>query len=222
MRKILISPTGDVAGYCDPSYEPANGYTAHDLPAGFDDADFGLLIFADGVVKVDAAAKLAQAKAARVVQIKAEAAEYIEATDWRLQRAKEREAAGWATLADVDAVLAQREAVRRSSDAAEAAVAACTTLQELAALTWTAADVAVPVPRLLTHEQLIKLFTPEEWEAMTQAARTSAAMDAWMRRFSLASVVNFDDEATVMGIQMLEMAGILAAGRAAEILASVP
>ena len=50
------------------------------------------------------------------------AAARIEATDWKLARAREREAAGWATLAEVDAVLAEREAIRRSSNAAEAAV----------------------------------------------------------------------------------------------------
>ena len=47
---------------------------------------------------------LAQAKAARKTRIKAEAARLIEATDWKLSRAREREAAGWATLAEVDAV----------------------------------------------------------------------------------------------------------------------
>ncbi len=220
---ILIDATGAIAGYTNTSsYLIGVGQSLIEAPPEFDLNEADEWFMSNGVLTHDMALALARAKAARITEIKAEAAQYIEATDWRLQRAQEREAAGWATLAAVDAVLAQREAVRRSSDAAEAAVTACTTLQELGALTWTAADVTVPVPRLLTHEQLIKLFTAAEWEAMTDAARTSAAMDAWMRRFSMAKVVNFDDEATIMGIQMLELAGVLATGRAAEILGSTP
>lgn len=218
MRKALVSPTGEVTGYCDPSYEPANGYTAHDLPAGFDDADFGSLVVADGVVKVDAAAKLAQVKAARIVQIKAEAAQYITATDWKVQRAQEREQAGFAQVADVAAVLAQREAVRQSSNAAEAAVNALTDIEAVRAFTWQPDAVSIPTPRLMTHEQFIQRFTAAEWEAMTQAARDNAAMDAWMRRFSLAHVINLDDAATQAGVQALEIAGLLAAGRAQEVL----
>lgn len=220
---VLISPGGAVLGAVNSgSYTIDPGHLLIEAPPEFDLGTADEWFVSGGALVHDAALTLTRAKASRIQAIKAEAAQYIQATDWRLQRAQEREAAGWATLAAVDAVLAQREAVRRSSDAAEAAVNACTTLQELGALTWTAADVTVPVPRLLTHEQLIKLFTAAEWEAMTEAARTSAAMDAWMRRFSMAKVVNFDDEATIMGIQMLELSGVLAAGRAAEILGTTP
>lgn len=223
MHILIDTQTGEIIGFANSAEYPAGtGQALIQAPPEFVSGEAAEWSLVDGALIHDLAIALSRKKAERIAQIKREAAEHIAASDWRLERAREREAAGWATLAAVDAVLAEREAVRRSSDAAEAAVAACTTLAELAALTWQADDVPVPAPRLMTHEALIKLFSADEWEAMAAAARQSAAMDAWMRRFSLASVVNFDDEATVMGIQMLEMAGILAAGRAAEILASVP
>lgn len=165
------------------------------------------------------ATALAQAKAARIAAIKAEAAAHLEATAWRVERAREREQAGFASVADLAAVLAQREAIRRSSDAAEAATRELTDIAAVQALAWRPDDVQVPAPRLLTHEQLIQRFTESEWEAMTQAARDNTAMDAWMRRFSMATVINLDDVATQAGVQALEIAGLLAAGRAEEVLA---
>ncbi|RBJ69586.1 hypothetical protein C3L29_037230, partial [Pseudomonas sp. MWU12-2534b] len=85
------------------------------------------LLSDDGVtVKQDKAAQLSQAKSGRKARVKAEAARLIEATAWKLERARERETAGWGTLAEVDAALAEREAIRRSSNAAEQALEALT------------------------------------------------------------------------------------------------
>ena len=53
---------------------------------------------------------------------------------------------------------------------------------------------------------------------MTAAARSNASMDAWMRRFSLATFVSIEDPATVAGVHALELAGILPPGRANEVL----
>jgi hypothetical protein len=210
---MLIIQDGAVVGTTTP--EDPNGYQLVPAPEGFD-GDLSAVEFDahTGVARLS----LAGVQALRIDVIKKEAAALIEDTDWRLQRAREREQAGWLHVADVAAVLAEREAIRRSSNAAEAAVLQLTDPAAVQAFTWTSTDVAVPAPRLLTHEQLIQRFTDAEWQTMTEAARGNTAMDAWMRRFALANVISLDDPATVAGVQALEIAGILAPGRAAEIL----
>ncbi|WP_010465883.1 hypothetical protein [Acidovorax radicis] len=213
MKTMLIIIAGAVAGTTTPG-DP-NGYTLVDVPEGFD----GDLSAVEYDAQAGAARlSLAGVKARRIAAIKAEAATHLAASAWKLQRASEREKAGWLQLADVATVLAEREAVRRSSDAAEAAVQALADVAAVQAFTWAPDAVAVPAPRLLTHERFIQRFTPAEWEAMTAAARANAAMDAWMRRFTLATFVSLDDPATAAGVRALELAGILAAGRADEIL----
>lgn len=213
MQAMLIIQDGAVVGTTTP--EDPNGYQLVPAPEGFD-GDLSAVEFDahTGVARLS----LAGVQALRIDVIKKEAAALIEDTDWRLQRAREREQAGWLHVADVAAVLAEREAIRRSSNAAEAAVLQLTDPAAVQAFTWTSTDVAVPAPRLLTHEQLIQRFTDAEWQTMTEAARGNTAMDAWMRRFALANVISLDDPATVAGVQALEIAGILAPGRAAEIL----
>ena len=213
MKTKLIIIDGAITGSTTP--DDPNGYHLVDAPEGFD-GDLAAVEYdaQAGVARL----VLAGVQARRIATIKAEAAAHLASTDWKLERAREREKAGWAQLADVATVLAEREAVRRSSDAAEAAVLALTDAAAVRAFTWAPDAVHVPAPRLLTHEQFIQRFTPAEWEAMTAAARASTAMDAWMRRFTLATFVNLDDPATAAGVQALELAGILAAGRADEIL----
>ena len=79
---------------------------------------------------------LDEAKAAKVVEIKAEAERRITALDWRLQRAQEREQLGEAGVETVADVLALREQIRQASNAAEAAVATLTATHEVQAFTW--------------------------------------------------------------------------------------
>lgn len=213
MKTKLIIVDGAVIGTTTP--DDPNGYHLVDAPEGFDGDLASVEYDAEAGV---AHLVLAGVQARRIAAIKAEAAAHLVRTDWKLDRAREREKAGWVQLADVANVLAEREAVRRSSDAAEAAVLALTDVAAVLTFTWAPDAVPVPAPRLLTHEQFIKRFTPAEWEAMTAAARASTAMDAWMRRFALASVVSLDDPATAAGVQALELAGILATGRAAAVM----
>jgi len=190
------------------------------LPEGLDIRDLSsLFIGADGVtVTCDPAARLAQAKAVRKKRIKAEAAMLIEELDWRLGRAREREAAGWGTLAEVDAVLAEREAIRRSSDAAEAALDALTDASSVQTFTW---SVGVPVaaPRRLTRKQFTERFTSAELQAVLHAVGANGALRAWWEKFCLADDINLDDPATLAGAQALEIAGLIGNGRAAEVLA---
>ena len=79
---------------------------------------------------------LDEEKAAKVVEIKAEAERRITALDWRLQRAQEREQLGETGVETVADVLQLREQIRQASNAAEAAVATLTATHEVQAFTW--------------------------------------------------------------------------------------
>lgn len=79
---------------------------------------------------------LDEAKAAKVVEIKAEAERRITALDWRLQRAQERERLGEAGVEAVADVLALREQIRQASNAAELAVSTLTDVSAVQAFTW--------------------------------------------------------------------------------------
>ena len=79
---------------------------------------------------------LDEAKAAKVVEIKAEAERRITALDWRLQRAQEREQLGEAGVETVTDVLAMREQIRQASNAAELAVATLVSVEDVLAFTW--------------------------------------------------------------------------------------
>ena len=79
---------------------------------------------------------LDEEKAAKVVEIKAEAERRITALDWRLQRAQEREQLGEAGVETVADVLALREQIRQASNAAELAVPTLTDVSAVQAFTW--------------------------------------------------------------------------------------
>ena len=79
---------------------------------------------------------LDEVKAAKVVEIKAEAERRITALDWRLQRAQERELLGETGFETVADVLALREQIRQARNSAELAVSTLTDVGEVLAFTW--------------------------------------------------------------------------------------
>lgn len=62
-------------------------------------------------------------------------------------------------------------------------------------------------------------FTDAELASIYNAAKSSVAIEVWLEKFKLATEINLDDPRTIAGVQALEAAGMLTAGRAAEILA---
>ena len=79
---------------------------------------------------------LDEAKAAKIVEIKAEAERRITALDWRLQRAQERERLGETGVETVADVLSLREQIRQASNAAELAVSILTDASLVREFTW--------------------------------------------------------------------------------------
>ncbi len=219
MQKAIIDlNTNAIVGIANDGVAPEKHQLLLDLPEDFNPDDVAEWAYDGQGLTRDTVALLERAQGARKARIKAEAARLIEATDWKLARAREREAAGWATLAEVDAVLAEREAIRRSSNSAEAAVDALTDVGSVQTFTWSI-DVAVAAPRRLTHKGFSDRFTDAEMQAILAAAETNAALKTWWEKFKLARDINLDDPATQGGVQALEIAGLIGEGRAAEVLA---
>ena len=222
-RFIFDNVTRRCIGYVEGSSAGYNGngvlVDADSIPPDVPTTDMDCLYLSDDGVTVihDSAALLAQVKSTRKERIKGEAAQLIAATDWRLERAREREAAGWATLAEVDAVLAEREAIRRSSSAAEAAVDALTDLASVRAFTWSV-DVPVAAPRRLTHFQFMARFSEVETAAIMTALSGNSALAAWWERFKMAKVVCLDEPELIAGIRALAFTGLLTEERAQEVL----
>lgn len=79
---------------------------------------------------------LDEAKAAKVVEIKAEATRRITALDWRLQRATEEELLGIVGTETKQAILLERQAIREASTAAEADVIKLTTVEAVVNFSW--------------------------------------------------------------------------------------
>lgn len=218
MQKAIIDlNTNAIVGIANDGFIPEKHQLLLDLPEDFNPDDVAEWAYDGQGLTHDTVALLERAKAARKARIKAEAARLIEATDWKLARAREREAAGWAALAEVDAVLAEREAIRRSSSAAEADVDALTDVGSVQTFTWSI-DVAVAAPRRLTHKGFSDRFTDAEMQAILAACQANAALNAWWEKFKLARDINLDDPATHGGVQALEIAGLIGEGRAAEVL----
>lgn len=82
-----------------------------------------------------------------------------------------------------------------------------------------AAPPAPPAPRTLSKLQFLRSLTQAERIAFRQAAKANPIMEDFMALLDLAENVDKDDADVVAGLQAAEAAGLIAAGRTAEILA---
>ena len=162
-------------------------------------------------------AYLADLKSAKIAEIKAQAKAQIEATDWQLQRAQERESCGFTALSDLDDILTERENIRQSSNKAEAAVNALTSEAEIADFTWGVENL-VEHPNRITKKQFLDLFTDQEIATILAACEQNATLEVFYEKVKIATYINLNEQAVQLGLQMLELGGLLAEGRAAEIL----
>jgi hypothetical protein len=218
MQLIIDLSRNEIIAQVDddqPSIE--SGYIAIEQPDGFTMDTVKNWFYEDGQLTYDPENALLIAKRMAIARIKAEAAELITATDWKVQRAQEREKAGFSTLAETAAVLTEREAIRRSSNAAEQRLNLLTDRFEIDEFDWTV-DVQVMTNRLLTQKQFADRFTDAELSQLITIAKTNPAMSAWFERFHAALEINLDLPMAQNGVWMLENTGLIATGRATEIL----
>jgi hypothetical protein len=79
--------------------------------------------------------------------------------------------------------------------------------------------VEAPV-RMISKLDYMNRLSDTELAAIYTAAKTVVQVEVWLKKFdAVKDEVNLDDPRTVNGVNALEAAGLLAAGRAAEILA---
>lgn len=83
--------------------------------------------------------------------------------------------------------------------------------------------VAEPVVREVSGVSYLRRFTQAERISIRAAAAQSPVLDDYLRLLDITiaqgGIVNLDDEDTVTAVNLLEQAGLIADGRAVEILA---
>lgn len=81
------------------------------------------------------------------------------------------------------------------------------------------APVPVVQPAPWTKKDFLLKFTTAEYAAIKAATLVNSTLDYYWQLFNVAGEIVKTDPVTIAGIQTLEAAGLLGAGRAAEILA---
>lgn len=76
-----------------------------------------------------------------------------------------------------------------------------------------------PGLRTITKLQYLRRFTNGERIGIRAAAKAEPILEDYLALLELAEEINLDDPDTVAALQMLEAGGLIASGRAAEILA---
>ena len=71
---------------------------------------------------------------------------------------------------------------------------------------------------ILTRRGFIKRFTVSEYGDIKAAAQSNDTVDYYWQMFCLAEEIDTSDPDTVAGMMMLEQAGLIATGRATEVL----
>lgn len=79
--------------------------------------------------------------------------------------------------------------------------------------------VASYVVTSLTKRAFLERFTPEERVAVRTAAQSNIAIQDYLELVNVSDNIDLTYATTVAGVQQLEAAGLIAAGRAGEILA---
>lgn len=184
------------------------------------DNDSGLTFISDDSPLPDTTVDLKSLKNAKINAIKRQAATMIADTDWRLQRANERDSLG-VSGADIDTpkqVLAKREAIRRASNRAESEIIALTDSNAVVTYVLGVLDTDYPDSKSLTHLEFLRRFTAVERVSIADASTQNAALADYMTMLNSAKLINLDDADVAGGVTMLETAGVIAAGRASEIL----
>lgn len=162
-------------------------------------------------------AALESEKQRNIADIKATAAAAIEALSWRIERARERDLLGLPGET-VNDVLLEREAIRRASNRVEQAIETAQSLDELRHIAFAVTDDDRATSARLTRLEFLRRFTDAEMQSIVAAADASPALKAALLKWQTAEGIVLTDPATIAGVQALEIAGLIAPGRAQEVL----
>jgi len=166
------------------------------------------------------------AKEAAKFRVKVTVERRIKALQWRIDRAVERDHIGVAGES-VDDVYREREMLRRAGNRSDEYINGLEDLTEIRNHQLTVLPSDTPDDTVVSTLEFMRRFTPQERKNMRairdkgsaeQATQSQELQDFW-ELLQLASSVNINDPDTQGGVMMMEAAGLLAAGRANEILA---
>ena len=165
--------------------------------------------------------------------IKQTASRLIYDTEWRIERARDRDQLG-IEAETVQDVMLEREAIRRVSNELEESILGHVKYEwdinqeqstaELCEQIETSFTFGVKnalgrlKPNRITPLAFFSRFTPEEQGAVMTAVQQNPILNALIVSLQLADGVVLTDPRIVAGIQALEQAGLLAEGRADKIL----
>lgn len=159
-------------------------------------------------------------KAAAIYRVKVEASNRIDALQWRIERAKERDKIGATGETKAD-VLREREAIRRASNRAEAYIEQLDDEAEIRSYRLDVLPSDYPANAVLTRLQFMRRFSDAERAAIRAArdsGRSQDLLDFW-ELLQLASQINVNDPDIQSGVVMLEQAGLIGTGRIKQITA---
>lgn len=218
MRLIYDTRIGLLVGTGTGDNALPDGLMYLDAPPDFEPARLDEYTVVDGVPVLDAALVLARVKARRIEVIRQQAAANISALQWRIERATERDLLGLPGE-PVQAVLLEREAIRRASNRCQAEVEAAQDVVAVEAVQFAVTDADRATPQRLTRLEFLRRFSDTEMQGIVAAAEASPALKAALLKWQTAEGIVLTDPATIAGVQALEIAGLLAPGRAQEVLA---
>ena len=150
--------------------------------------------------------------------VKQQAAALINASAWRLERAREQETIGRPSRHSSVQVLAYREAIRRASNRAEAEL---DKLEDDAAVqTYQLTVLPEDYPPISTISPLtfVRRFNGEERRRLNAARATDPVLDDWLHLLTYAQSIDLQDQDTIAMVQHLEEHKLIDTGRSAEIL----
>ena len=217
----LLVTEGRVIGWIEGDAGDMPGVTQHDAPADFDKEQVMDWVWDGSALYKDTAAALLRAQASLVSTIKAAATSQIDGVAWRLERARERDTIG-AEGETVTEVMAMRESIRRASSRAEVEIMQLSTIDDVAAFTWEVTPADIPVCTRMTVYAFLRRFTNDESVAIDLASYGDTPAAAGVRRYMslVTNALSIDLSLAELrdGVNALEATGILAEGRATEIL----
>ena len=190
--------------------------TAYPLPENYN-SDTDKLVLVNGDVVVDKAEYIARYRLKAINKIKEIAYDELEATAWKIDRAKERDLSGIDSEA-INNVLADREAVRRATDRLENVINNLESEEDIDAVTFEVTPEDRPVIERITSLAFFSRFTTEEQGAVMTAIQQNPILNALIVSLQLADGVVLTDPRIVAGVQALALAGLISESRVQEIL----
>lgn len=157
-------------------------------------------------------------KEAAKFRIKAKASEMLDALNWRMERAQERERLDEVgePLSDV---MREREAIRRASNRSEQEVEELEDVSEIRGYQFKViSEDWPPAKRFLSQYKFRQRFTLTEKAAIVTARQSDPMLDAILGDMDSSLYLDLDDPELAQGLDYVGQQGLIAEGRVSEIL----